>query len=59
MFYVVSTDEKSIDSLTLYFRFSIDNDTFYSVMNNDKEIGVSSHNGKYSGHLKLSCLHIT
>ena len=23
------------------------------------EMGVSSHKGKYSGHLKLSCLHIT
>ena len=22
------------------------------------EMGVSSHKGKYSGHLKLSCLHI-
>ena len=38
-FYVVSIDEKLIDSETLKFRFSIENAFFYSVMNNDERNG--------------------
>ena len=53
----MNTDVKSIDSYTLVFRFSIDKDIFYSVMNDDERNGCFFTQRKFIK--SVSCLDIT